>query len=185
MIVQSSKPALIEHLPTPQISVVGVEDYSNWSQVDRISWKTYSRDDVMNTSYSNEYYNVLLDVYLNSFGLDRKWFELPDLKLELCRVTNKNQGGWGQSNPKNWNGSGYSNNAKIEGSQKDFGITQIVHSTNLPIGGTLGDTVLDTKYSGGGGGFDNNEWSFPDTNALVVNSTVALTNITFYITSLA
>ena len=149
-----------EYLPTPQISIVGCKDKALWKEIDNYTWRSRSISDVVSTIYTSDYYITELDIYLNSFGVDRKFLELPDLKLELCRVSSKKQGGWSSGNINNIPGQGNSSKK----SQKDYGVTQIVHSASIPNGGNIGDTVSDTKYSGGNGTFDITEWNFPNTN---------------------
>ena len=161
-----AEPIVQEYLPTPQISVVGSKDYVLWKTIDNISWRNSSINDVMALTYTPEYYQAEFDVYLNSFGINRKFLELPDLKLELCRVSNKGQSGWKSTNTNNTTPLIRTNKGN---SQKDFGITQIVHSASLIIGGNTGDTVIDTKYSGGNGTFDITEWNFPNINSSNLN----------------
>ena len=155
------EPQIQEYLPTPQISVVGVKDKGLWKNIDNRSWRFNDEATIRALTYSADYYKVLLDVYLNSFGQNAQFLQMPDLKLELCRVSNKKQSGWSNGNIKNLMGL---NEASFNSSQKDYGVTKIVHSASLQIGGNPGDTVINTKYSGGNGTFDVTEFNFPDSS---------------------
>ncbi len=156
----TTEPIVQEYLPTPQISVVGSKDGGLWKTVDNISWRKASITDVMALTYTPEYYQAEFDIYMNSFGADRKFLELPDLRLELCRVSNRSQGGGSASTN---NLMGQTSSTKLK-SQKDHAATNIVHSASIPVGGNIGNTVKDTKYSGGNGTFDITEWNFPETD---------------------
>lgn len=150
-----------EYLPTPQISSVGAKDKSFYHLINQLNWRNQTISDVLNIAYKDDYYIQLFDIYFNSFGNDRQFLSLPDLKLELCRVTQKKQSGWSSASVNNNQGLTGGN---FNTSQKDYGVTQIVHSSNLLVGGSVGTNITDTIFSGGNGTYMQTEWVYPDTN---------------------
>lgn len=125
-----------EFLPTPKIAVKGTGDNGFYRVVDRYSWKNISISGVLSTSYTDDYYKVYFDVYVDSIG-SNEWLNLPNVRLELLKVTNNKQGGWNPSNPKNIMGNIVST---PNNSQKDFNRTIIVKSEAI----------------------QPNSWAFPD-----------------------
>lgn len=166
-------------LPTPQISVAkNPLSMSMYTTIDNLSWRLHSINDVLNQTIYQEpdYYKFSLDVYFNIFesllikeGIDAinnsEFWNLPDLRLELCKVDNKNKTKWRTDNVKNF--IPHTNTPVTLNSNQNNNIrTSIIHSISLSDTKPPATSKTNTIYSGGEGAYDKTEWGV---NFLKVN----------------
>ena len=79
-------------LPTPQIAKRKKRNTDGVSKsiLDSISPRRDTVKSLLNLDFGSDYYLEQLDIYFNSFGKENFWLSLPDKRLELCLVSNKN-----------------------------------------------------------------------------------------------
>jgi hypothetical protein len=141
------------HLPTPMIAKrkVTLEKETSRLNLDGISTRKYQSEDLAKFDFGNRYYLEQLDIYFNSFGKENSWLSLPDKRLELCLVSNKNykNGGRPGTTTSDIIFSGVGN--------KDNFTNAIVHPANSS---KENPTITDTIFSGGtvGEPFFKTEW---------------------------
>lgn len=168
-----------QSLPTPQISVAkNPLSMSLYSIIDNLNWKQHSITDVLNqiTYQSKDYYKFSLDVYFNIFESlvekngqnalnNSEFWNLPDLRLELCKVDNKNRTKWREDNVKNL--IPHTNTPVTLNSNQNNNIRiGIIHSISLSNSEPPATSKTNTIYSGGEGAYDKTEWGV---NFLKVN----------------
>jgi len=156
-------------LPTPQISIArNPLSFNLYNIIDNLNWRAHSINDVLNqTIYQNkDYYKISFDVYFNVFeslleknGLNAltnsEFWNLPDLRLELCKIQNRNKGKWNINNPKNLIPH-TTIPVTLDSNQNNNIRTTIIHSINL--GDSIQGIKTNTIYSGGNGAYDETEW---------------------------
>jgi hypothetical protein len=122
---------VILYLPTPQIAKRKIfltnptdpKDIHNYREdVDGISQRGFTRTDLLSFQYIEDYYKEQFDIYFNLFASNtNNWLSLPDKRIELCMVSNKNY--------KYKNSSGHNVNITKHGNKDSF-TNAIVHPSN-------------------------------------------------------
>lgn len=146
------------NLPTPiiakrKVDLGEVEDNNGPTGIykrqviDSISPRNILFQDLQNIEYPEAYYVDKLDIYFDSFG-NRDWLSLPDLKLEMLMVSNKNYKSESRYNFGNLNISSNGN--------KDYFTTALVHPANNSIDNP---NISNTIFSGGNGGNPNENYT--------------------------
>ena len=135
-------------LPTPQIAKrrIFIPDGkvppgNDRKRLDGITNRNYTLSDVMTFKYPKEYYIERFDIYFNLFAINNTdaWLSLPDKRVELCMVSNKNYKRKGDENVNSGIVLGGNGN-------KDNFTNAIVHPANSGRGNS---NITNTIFSGG------------------------------------
>lgn len=142
-------------LPTPQIAKRKKQkrDGVNRLLLDSISPKRQTVEDLLKIDFGRDYYLEQLDIYFNSFGEQNFWLSLPDKRLELCLVSNKNYKSRRPASTTteiDWSFSNYKKG------NKDSFHNAIVHPANTS---KKNPEITGTIYSGGNQGDPNEQYT--------------------------
>lgn len=168
-----AKQSNINYLPTPMIAKRKfLESGYDRNAVDSISPRNTTIEDLLAFDYPQKsYYIQMFDIYFNSFGKENAWLSLPDKRLELCLVSNKNYKNGkqrhttttelilsGQGNKDNFHNAIVHPANTSEANQNITGTIFSGGNANSPAVGLIGNSyILPTEWK-----IDENDYSFGD-----------------------